>query len=79
VRLVSLLPPATEIVYALGLGEELVGVTFERDESPAARSEKPISPHQLVRHRIDTAPGCRARRTAGHRAPGELIQKARIP
>ena len=28
----SLLPSATEIVYALGLGEQLVGVTFECDE-----------------------------------------------
>jgi iron complex transport system substrate-binding protein len=28
VRLVSLLPSATEIVYALGLGQDLVGVTF---------------------------------------------------
>jgi ABC-type hemin transport system substrate-binding protein len=36
VRLVSLLPSATEIVYALGLGEDLVGVTFECDEPPAA-------------------------------------------
>jgi iron complex transport system substrate-binding protein len=42
VRLVSLLPSATEIVYALGLGEDLVGVTFECDEPPAARSEKTI-------------------------------------
>jgi iron complex transport system substrate-binding protein len=42
VRLVSLLPSATEIVYALGLGEELVGVTFECDEPPAARSEKAL-------------------------------------
>ena len=42
VRLVSLLPSATEIVYALGLGEELVGVTFECDEPPAARSEKAV-------------------------------------
>ena len=41
-RLVSLLPSATEIVYALGLGEELVGVTFECDEPPAARSEKAV-------------------------------------
>lgn len=31
-RLVSLLPSATEIVYALGLGDQLVGVTFECDE-----------------------------------------------
>jgi iron complex transport system substrate-binding protein len=42
VRLVSLLPSTTEIVYSLGLGEDLVGVTFECDEPPAARSEKTI-------------------------------------
>ena len=41
-RLVSLLPSATEIVYALGLGDELVGVTFECDEPPAARQEKTV-------------------------------------
>jgi iron complex transport system substrate-binding protein len=41
-RLVSLLPSATEIVYALGLGEQLVGVTFECDEPPAARQEKAV-------------------------------------
>jgi iron complex transport system substrate-binding protein len=42
VRLVSLLPSATEIVYALGLGADLVGVTFECDEPPAARTEKTV-------------------------------------
>ena len=41
-RLVSLLPSATEIVYALGLGADLVGVTFECDEPAAARAEKTI-------------------------------------
>ena len=41
-RLVSLLPSATEIVYALGLGEQLVGVTFECDEPAAARAEKTV-------------------------------------
>lgn len=41
-RVVSLLPSATEIVYALGLGHDLVGVTFECDEPPAARAEKTI-------------------------------------
>ena len=41
-RLVSLLPSATEIVYALGLGDDLVGVTFECDEPPAARSTKTV-------------------------------------
>src|SRR5580692_706864 len=42
VRLVSLLPSATEIVYALGLGGDLVGVTFECDEPPSARAEKEV-------------------------------------
>jgi iron complex transport system substrate-binding protein len=41
-RLVSLLPSATEIVYALGLGDQLVGVTFECDEPPSARIEKAV-------------------------------------
>jgi iron complex transport system substrate-binding protein len=41
VRIVSLLPSATEIVFALGLGDELVGVSFECDFPPPAR-EKPI-------------------------------------
>jgi iron complex transport system substrate-binding protein len=41
-RIVSMLPSATEIVYALGLGDQLVGVTFECDEPPSAREEKTI-------------------------------------
>jgi len=41
-RLVSLLPSATEIVYALGLGDQLAGVSFECDEPASARTEKTI-------------------------------------
>jgi len=41
-RIVSLLPSATEIVYALGLGDDLVGVTFECDEPASARREKTV-------------------------------------
>ena len=41
-RIVSLLPSATEIVYALGLDDQLVGVTFECDEPPSARSDKRV-------------------------------------
>jgi iron complex transport system substrate-binding protein len=42
VRLVSLLPSATEIAYALGLGDDLIGVTFECDEPPSARVDKTV-------------------------------------
>ena len=41
-RLVSLLPSATEIVYALGLAEDLVGVTFECDHPASARVDKTV-------------------------------------
>src|SRR4051795_1788746 len=41
-RVVSLLPSATEIVYALGLGDQLVGVTFECDEPARARQDKAV-------------------------------------
>jgi iron complex transport system substrate-binding protein len=40
-RIVSLLPAATEMVYALGLGDQLVGVSHECD-FPAEAKEKPV-------------------------------------
>jgi iron complex transport system substrate-binding protein len=43
VRIVSLLPSATEIVYALGLEDELVGVTHECDWPPEARAKRAVS------------------------------------
>ena len=42
-RIVSLLPSATEIVYALGLAEHLVGVTHECDWPPEARTVQVVS------------------------------------
>jgi iron complex transport system substrate-binding protein len=42
-RIVSLLPSATEIVYALGLAEHLVGVTDECDWPPQARTVPVVS------------------------------------
>ena len=36
-RVVSLLPSATEILFAIGAGEDVVGVTFECDEPAQAR------------------------------------------
>ncbi|HKV27826.1 MAG TPA: cobalamin-binding protein, partial [Candidatus Acidoferrales bacterium] len=50
VRIASLLPSATEILYALGLGDSVVGVTHECDFPPAAAS-KP----RLIRPRVDPA------------------------
>jgi iron complex transport system substrate-binding protein len=37
-RIVSLLPSATEILFALGLGDQVVGVTHECDYPPQVRS-----------------------------------------
>ena len=42
-RIVSLLPSATEIVYALGLGDQLVGVTDECDYPPEARRVRVVT------------------------------------
>lgn len=42
-RIVSLLPSATEIVYALGLEDQLVGVTAECDHPAAARGKPSVS------------------------------------
>jgi iron complex transport system substrate-binding protein len=42
VRVASLLPSATEIVYALGLGDQLVAVTFECDEPVCARRDNTV-------------------------------------
>lgn len=46
-RIVSLLPSATEIVYALGLDDALVGVTFECDFPAAARTKRVVSDTSL--------------------------------
>ncbi len=42
-RIVSLLPSATEIVFALGLADDLVGVSFECDHPPEARTKTVVS------------------------------------
>lgn len=41
-RIVSLLPSATEIVYALGLSDDLAGVSFECNEPASARRDKVV-------------------------------------
>jgi iron complex transport system substrate-binding protein len=60
-KIASLLPSATEIVYALGLGDDLVGVTDECDFPPAAVTKPVISRsalsqgHLQTPHEIDAA------------------------
>jgi iron complex transport system substrate-binding protein len=47
VRIVSLLPSTTEILFALGAGDDVVGVTFECDYPAAARSRRIVSTSAL--------------------------------
>ncbi len=46
-RIVSLLPSATEILFAIGAGDDVVGVTFECDFPEAARSRTVVSTSAL--------------------------------
>lgn len=48
VRIVSLLPSTTEILFAVGAGEDLVGVTFECDYPPEARTRRIVSTSTLA-------------------------------
>lgn len=50
-KIVSLLPSATEIVFALGLGDQLEGVTYECDHPAEARSKPVVSDTALPQDR----------------------------
>ena len=56
-RIVSLLPSATEILFQLGLGDDVVGVTFECDFPPEAKTKRIVStsalPEGLTPSQID--------------------------
>jgi iron complex transport system substrate-binding protein len=58
-RIVSLVPHATELLYALGLGEDVVGVTHECDFPPPARELEQVTrdvlPGGLSAAEIDAA------------------------
>ncbi len=66
-RIVSLIPSATEILFAVGAGDDVVGVTFECDHPPAARERRIVStsamPEGLSPKQIDDFVG--AAMTAG--------------
>ncbi len=57
VRIVSLLPSTTEILFGIGAGDEVVGVTLECDFPDAARSRRIVStsamPEGLTPREID--------------------------
>ena len=53
-RIVSLLPSATEIVYALGLQDDLHGVTYACD-FPAAVADKPVVVSSRIQDATDSA------------------------
>ena len=56
-RIVSLLPSTTEILFAVGAGDDVVGVTFECDYPPEARTRRIVStsamPEGLTAAEID--------------------------
>jgi iron complex transport system substrate-binding protein len=54
-RIVSLIPSATEIAFALGLGEQVVGVTFECDFPPDPRVGRSVVVGGLDTHGLDAA------------------------
>jgi iron complex transport system substrate-binding protein len=47
VRIVSLVPHATELLFALGLGDQVVGVTHECDFPEEARERQPVTRNML--------------------------------
>ena len=58
-RVVSLIPSATEILFAVGAGDDVVGVTFECDHPAQARERRVVSsttlPEGLSPREIDDA------------------------
>ena len=69
-RIVSLVPHATELLFALGLGPEVVAVTHECDHPPAAGElpsvTRDVLPKGLSAAEIDAA--VRERTLAGRRS-----------
>jgi iron complex transport system substrate-binding protein len=78
VRIVSLLPSATEIVYALGLGNQLEGRTFECDYPPEVQQKPIVSssglPENLPLGEIDDA----VRAATAGETPLYRLDEARI-
>src|SRR5216683_2248418 len=69
-RIVSLLPSATEILFALGLDRQIVGVSHECDFPPAARSKTVVIHSRIPK---DAAPAEIDRLVREFSARGESV------
>src|SRR5438105_10060947 len=54
-KICSLLPSATEILYSLGLGDQIVAVTHECDHPPEATSKPTITENLIDHERLSSA------------------------
>jgi iron complex transport system substrate-binding protein len=54
-RIVSLLPSATELLFAIGAGDEVVAVTHECDHPPGARALPAVTAKVLDHQRRPSA------------------------
>ncbi len=83
VRIVSLLPSATEIVCLLGLEDQLVGVSADSDWPPEVVKRQPvlntvsIDTSQLTSQEIDTAAGDGHRGASLYHVDSELLRQLR--
>jgi iron complex transport system substrate-binding protein len=81
-RIVSLLPSATEIVHALGLGDQLVGISHDCDFPPTVRRHPVVTrsfvPARAASHEIDrTVRDLRASGTALYALDVEALEELR--
>jgi iron complex transport system substrate-binding protein len=76
-RIVSLLPSATEILFALGFDREIVGVSHECD-TPARARAKPVVIHSRLPHDISPAETDRMVRECVHRGESLYVVDAEV-
>jgi iron complex transport system substrate-binding protein len=78
VRICSLVPAATEIVFALGLGDRIVGVTHECDWPPEATSRPAVTASLIESDRLTSLEiDCAVSEAAGNGKPLYAIDEER--
>lgn len=71
-RICSLLPSSTEIIFALGLEENLVGVTHECDYPPEAR-RKPVIVNSILKEKEELSSACIDEIVSRSRSEGKSV------